>query len=163
MDAPTCFNFGSVALRRCISLNDVQFNRESDINIFRFLLIVLGVAFALVGMMGVCAAPLLFGSVELTVTAVSAKAELRAAYGGLFLAMSFGAFRSLRHPVAKLMLSSLQWRLVLFRSRIVSLVLDGVPNTFSTVMHLLEFSGFVLTVIALRARSIRTKGGGGTG
>ena len=115
--------------------------------------------------MGVCAAPLLFGSVELTVTAVSAKAELRAAYGGLFLAMSFGAFRSLRHPeFAKLMLSLFAVALGTFSvARIVSLVLDGVPNTFSTVMHLLEFSGFVLTVIALRARSIRTKGGGGTG
>lgn len=121
----------------------------------RFLLTILGVIFGAVGLMGFCAMPLLFDPVELTVTTVSAKAEMRAAYGGTFFAMAFGAFRSLKRPeISELVLSLFAVALGTFSiARVVSLVLDGVPNTFSTVMHCLEFSGFVLTIIALRYRS----------
>ena len=121
----------------------------------RFLLTVLGVLFGVVGLMGFCAMPLLFDPVELTVTTVSAKAEMRAAYGGTFFAMSFGAFRALKHlESAELMLSLFAVALGTFSvARVVSLVLDGVPNTFSIVMHCFEFTGFILTIIALRYRS----------
>ena len=118
----------------------------------RLYLTMMGLIFACVGLLGLCAPHLLFEPLGLVTLGVSAKAELRAAYGGTFLASSSAAFLALRQPsYAQLVLTLFATTLGVFSAaRAVSLLIDGRPNVFSIVMHVLESFGFILTLIALQ-------------
>ena len=125
----------------------------------RVYLTMMGLIFACVGLLGLCAPHLLFEPLGLVTLGVSVKAELRAAYGGTFLTFSSAAFLALRQPsYAKFVLTLFATALGVFSAaRAVSLLVDGRPNVFSIVMHVIEGLGFVLTLIALNRNVDFTK------
>jgi len=113
----------------------------------RWGLYLLAVVFAAFGIEGLFLTDLLLEPVELTLTSPSAYADVRAVYGGCFLALALlfvqGARKSHIRPTA-LMVSTLLLG-VFVGARALSWVIDGPSNGFSQLMHGLEAVGFVLS------------------
>ena len=93
--------------------------------------------FAWVGVNGLFAPEAIAGPVELLASSASAHNEIRANYGGMHLAMSalflMGAISAAFRWTSTVVLTLFSGGLVI--GRLLSLVLDGVPNPF--VMQLL--------------------------
>ena len=121
----------------------------------RLFLSAVGLIFCVVGLIGLLSPKTIMEPVQLLDMSVSTTAELRAAYGGTFLALATGAFLALKHHAyAPLVLTLFAVALGVFSgARALSLIVDGHPNVFSVAMQLLEGFGFVLTIVALKRQT----------
>ena len=114
----------------------------------RVYLTLLAGIFGVLSVVGLVAPEVLLASVELPIPSPSAGAELRAVYFGGFLGFAtiFGqgardpALTPLATRTAALLLGCFS------AARLLSLVLDGSPNAFSTAMHMLETGGFLMAL-----------------
>ncbi len=116
----------------------------------------IGGVFVVVSALAITAPTMLAGGMEISLDTPSALAEIRAGYGGLFAGLAalflMGAaharHRSLALGVAALVLG------IFASARVLSLVLDGTPNTVAFANQSAETIGFVLA-FALWRRSAR--------
>lgn len=96
--------------------------------------------FAWVGVNGLFAPAAIAGPVELVAASASAHNEIRANYGGMHLAMSalfaMGAFAARFRWSATVVLTLFSGGLV--AGRLVSVVVDGWPNTFVVQLLITE-------------------------
>jgi len=119
-------------------------------------LLVLSFAFAVVGCLGFVVPEVLFDPIALPLESSAGLAEIRAAYGGLFCTMSFvfavGARRAEHRSSALLLAVLVLGGFVL--GRLISWGMDGAPTNLVAQLNLgLEFVGFVVTLVLLRAHS----------
>lgn len=116
----------------------------------RLVLYGLAMVFGIVGLQALLIPRIFLEPVGIDLLTTSGYAEVRAGYGGLFtgaaLLFAWGARREALRPVA---LTIAVWVLGVFAgARLVSLVVDGLPNPFSLAILGLELTGCTLAVVA---------------
>ena len=120
----------------------------------------LSAIFALVALLCLTDPTVLLGAMEIGLDSPTAMAEVRAGYpgtfGGLAVLFAVGA----RQPnMRRLALGVAAIVLGLFTlGRLLSMALDGVPNTLAFINHALEAMGFVLALALWKALPPYTEG-----
>ena len=113
---------------------------------------VLALIFLLTGVQALIAPTVFVAATGIVLPDASSLAEVRAAYGGLLIGFAVlfwsGATRVSRRKPA-IGIAALIFGLFAF-ARLLSLIVDGVPNAFSMVMHVVETAGFILTFLLWR-------------
>jgi hypothetical protein len=112
----------------------------------------LATVFIIVGFEGLLMPELQMRPVGIVLDSPSAIAEIRAAYGGCFLALAALCVQGVRKPALQdtvLMITTLLLG-IFSAARLLSWFVDGAPNSFSYLMHHLEITGFVLSSILWR-------------
>ena len=121
-------------------------------------LYLLSFVFAVVALQGLLVPTLLVLPVEIQLGSPASFAEIRAGYGGCFggLAFLFGV-GARRVDIRKMALTVAATVLGLFSmGRFLSLGIEGVPNSFSIVIHVAEsLACLVALVLAVRIRAVR--------
>ena len=127
-------------------------------NFARFVLGVMGLAFAVVAGLGWFAPSVLLGPVGVGFTEAAGTAEVRAAYGGLFGASSLLFLRAAARPEHAE--PALRWAILVLSGfvfgRLVSLALDGVPAWPAWAALVSECNGLIASLVALRRISKAT-------
>jgi len=108
-----------------------------------FIVAILGVSFPLE----------LIKEMEIEAHTPAAKAELRAAYGGIMTGFACIVLMVLRNPhLMRNLMGIFALMLGVFTSaRFLSLYLDGTPNSVALVVLGVEFVGFILVAILYRS------------
>ena len=109
-------------------------------------------AFCVLAIMGLFWLDELMGPVEVIGNTPSARAELRAIYGGGFGGLAFASFTAFRQPrYRRFVFALLAIMFALFSgARALSIILDGPSNPHSVMLHALEGASFIVAFICWR-------------
>jgi hypothetical protein len=127
-------------------------SKPKDDPVIRRALIFLAIVFVIIGLEGLLLPEAQMSPVEISLNSPSAHAEIRAAYGGCFLAFAALFIQGIRNPGVRptiLMVTSILLG-VFSAARVLSWFVDGAPNNFSHLMHHLETTGFILSAYLWR-------------